>query len=101
MKRVSWSPGWGGFYLIGGHGAKLRLFTSPRKERGEVKNDQPRRGHAAATASKSQLTISSVPPVGAAIGNRLCPANCRKLRSPANSTAATTKPKAAAMPIPA
>ena len=30
---------------------------------------QPRRGHAAATASTSQLTISSVPPVGAAIGN--------------------------------
>src|SRR6266852_1471069 len=37
MKRVSWSAGWGGFYLIGGHGAKCRpaLFTSPRL-RGEV-----------------------------------------------------------------
>jgi hypothetical protein len=31
MKRVSGSAGWGGFYLIGGHGAKCRLpfFPSP------------------------------------------------------------------------
>ena len=39
---------------------------------------QFRRGHAAATASASQLAISSVPPVGAAIGNRPWPAYCRK-----------------------
>ena len=36
------------------------------------------RGHAAESASTSQLAISSVPPVGAAIGNRLWPAYCRK-----------------------
>src|SRR5882672_4105936 len=30
MKRVSWSAGWGGFYLIGRRGAKLRCrFGSP------------------------------------------------------------------------
>ena len=34
----------------------------------------PRFGQAAATASASQLAISSVPPVGAAIGNSPCPA---------------------------
>src|SRR6202451_4674259 len=75
------------------------LATSPRKERGEVKNDQPRRGHAAATASTTQLTISSVPPVGAAIGNRLWPAYCRSVRSPENSAGARKKQNAAAIPI--
>ena len=34
----------------------------------------PRLGQAAPTASASQLTIKSVPPVGAAIGNSPCPA---------------------------
>src|ERR1700704_4945156 len=36
MKRVSWSAGWGGFYLIGGHGAKCRpsaFFPLPLWER--------------------------------------------------------------------
>ena len=56
-------------------------------------------GHAAATASVSQLTIRSVPPVGAANGNRLCPAYWRSVRSPANKAAATTNPNAAAIPI--
>src|SRR3984957_15155373 len=55
-------------------------------------------GHAAATASSSQLTIRSVPPAGAAIGNRLWPAYCRSVRSPANRAAAITKPNAAAIP---
>src|ERR1700692_4743581 len=58
-----------------------------------------RRGHAVATASKSQLTIKSVPPVGAAKGNRLWPAYCRNVRSAANSAAATTNPNPAAIPI--
>ena len=58
-----------------------------------------RRGHAAATASATQLTISSVPPVGAAIGNRLWPAYWRNVRSPANKAAATMKPNPAAIPI--
>src|SRR3984885_9048905 len=56
-------------------------------------------GHAAATASTSQLTIRSMPPAGAAIGNRLWPAYWRTVRSPANKAAATTKPNAAAIPI--
>src|SRR6266550_1070491 len=63
-----------------------------------AKNRHPRRGHAAASASVSQLAISNVPPVGGASGNRLCPANWRSVRSPAKSAAATTKPNAAAMP---
>ncbi len=83
--------GWGGFYLIGGRGAKHKQPVSDGAEL--------RRGHAAATASTSQLTINSVPPVGAAIGNRLWPAYCRSVRSPANNAAATTKPHAAAIPI--
>src|SRR5260221_12606510 len=57
------------------------------------------RGQAAATATASQLTIKSVPPVGAAIGNRPCPAYCRKVSSPANNDAAMTNPNAAAIPI--
>src|ERR1700681_3523162 len=33
MKRVSWSAGWGGFYLIGGHGAKwCPLLSSPLQQ---------------------------------------------------------------------
>src|SRR5258708_3362694 len=67
---------------------------------GEKEESHPRRGHAAATASVSQLTIKSVPPVGAAIGNRLWPAYCRSVRSPANSAAAMTNPNAAPSPIP-
>src|ERR1700730_18680899 len=62
-------------------------------------SSQLRRGQAAATRSKSQLAINSVPPVGAAIGKRRWPAHCRNVRSPANNAAATTKPKAAAIPI--
>src|SRR6266404_8690149 len=59
---------------------------------------ETRRGQAAATASVSQLAIRSVPPVGAAIENRLWPAYWRSVRSPANSIAATTNPNAAAIP---
>ena len=73
------------------------LFSLPTRGKGRTR--QPRRGQAAATASASQLAISSVPPVGAAIGNSPCPAYCRSVRSPANRLAAITKPKAAAMPI--
>ena len=40
-----------------------------------------RRGHIAARASASQLTISSVPPTGAAIGKRHWPAYCGSVRS--------------------
>src|SRR5205823_13409344 len=75
----------GGFYLIGGQGAKCCCH--------------PCRGHAAATASVSQLTISSVPPDGAAIGNSPWSAYCRSVRSPANNAAAMTKPNAEPMPI--
>ncbi len=95
--------GWGGFYLIGGRGAKLAAFDLACKRTGKGSDAaaHPCRGHAAATASTSQLTISSVPPVGAAIGNRLWPAYCRNVRSPANRAAAMTKPHAAAIPMPA
>src|SRR6185295_13984817 len=65
---------------------------------GEGEESYPRLGQAAPAASASQLAISSVPPVGAAIGNRPCPAYCRIVRSPANSEAARTKPKAATIP---
>src|SRR3954451_14036835 len=58
----------------------------------------PCRGQAAATASKIQLAISTVPPVGAALANSPWPANCRKVRSAANSDAAMMKPNAAARP---
>src|SRR5882672_8412710 len=76
--------------------ASHRGHPLPQGER-ERKNrpHQPRFGQAAATASAIQLTISSVPPVGAAIGNRPWPANCRMVRSPANSALAITKPHAA------
>ena len=40
-----------------------------------------------------------MPPVGAAIGNRLWPAYWRTVRSPANTAAATTKPNAAAIRV--
>src|SRR5260221_6038251 len=62
---------------------------------GEKEESHPRRGHAAATASVSQLTIKSVPPVGAAIGNRLWPAYCRSVRAPADNAAAVANPDAA------
>src|ERR1700722_6089354 len=58
---------------------------------------QPR-GHAAAMASNSQLTIRSVPPIGGGKGNSARSAKCRKQRSPANSADAITKPKPAASP---
>ncbi len=74
-------------------------FLSDWRPGAKLVSSQPRRGHAAATARPSQLTINSVPPVGAAIGNRPWPAYCRKLRSPENSAVAITKPKAAANPI--
>src|SRR5712671_5628858 len=73
-----------------------------REHKGRRKKEAPAshpRGHAAATASVSQLTIKSVPPDGAAIGNRPWPAYCRSVRSPANKAAAITKPNAEAIPI--
>src|SRR5215475_1972064 len=75
----------GAFYPIAGHEAKCHIF----------------RGQAAATASKSQLKINNVPPVGAAKGKRPCPAYWRSVRSPAKRLAANTNPEAAKIPIPA
>src|ERR1700742_619991 len=104
----------GGFYPIAGPRAKHDgdVFLPPpqwprisRQSRMSLRSSglqatgsQLGRGHAADTASASQLTIRSVPPLGAAIGNRLWPAYCRKVRSPANKAAATTKPQAATNP---
>ena len=53
-------------------GADCIRATFSHKGRREA--SYPRFGQAAATASASQLAISSVPPVGAAIGNSPCPA---------------------------
>src|SRR5882724_1298778 len=60
-------------FIIGRRSAPTRWrATFSHKEEG--RRAQLRRGQAAATASASQLTIRSVPPVGAASGNRLWPA---------------------------
>ncbi len=72
MKRVSSSAGRGGFYPIGARARKSSRTLSLREK---LRSAAAR---AAASASTSQLTISSVPPVGAAIGNRPCPAYCRE-----------------------
>src|ERR1700738_1932035 len=48
----------------------LRATFSRKGRREEERLLQPRFGQAAATASSRQLTISSVPPVGAATRNR-------------------------------
>ena len=83
-----------GFYPIAGQGAKPRKYPLPLWEKATTIHTRSA-ATPAATASTSQLAIKSVPPVGAAIGNRPWPAYCRSVRSPANSAAAMTKPNAA------
>src|SRR5258708_2243652 len=53
--------------------AAYATFSHKGRRKKEAPASHPR-GHAAATASVSQLTIKSVPPDGAAIGNRPWPA---------------------------
>src|SRR5260370_42658849 len=102
MKRVSLSKRSGGVlsdWRAGRKVASAPFFPSPLVGEGKKEACPQLRGHAAATATASQLRIKSVPPVGAAIGNRLWPAYCRSVRSPANRAEAIAKPKADAMPI--
>ena len=102
MRRISLAgdSGAGSIRLAGGAQSAVlvsRLRTGGKRRRCR----QRRRGHTAASASTSQLKIISVPPVGAASGNRPWPAYCRNVRSPANSAARDRRSRTpATMPIP-
>src|SRR5229473_3932018 len=93
-----WRVGHEAGLVVSGVGRVLSDWRARRKAC-PPRLQEARCGHAAATASASQLKIRSVPPDGAAKGNRLWPVYCRNVRSPANSAAATTKPHAAVIPI--
>ena len=93
MKRVSSSKGWGGFYLIGGHGAKRLL--RPTRLRETLASRPCRRHREQQASSRSAACRRSARPAETGCGRHIA----ASVRSPANSAAAMTKPHAAAIPI--